>query len=215
MALVGPTGVGKTTTIAKLATSLGIDKRNGGHIKNIALVTIDMYKITGKEQLETYGQILQFPTFFAADYEELKKIIALNAKDVDIVLIDTIGRSPRESEEIGAMRDMLEACGSGVEVFLTLQATTKARDLREIIQRFEPFNSRSVIVTKLDETMQAGNVISALWEKSKSASYITNGQTHEDIEEASVIEFLTRLEGFTVNRHKLEERFGKAARDAG
>jgi flagellar biosynthesis protein FlhF len=212
MALVGATGVGKTSTVAKLAASLGIDRDTGEQIRNIALVTIDAYRISAKEQLETYGNILKFPTFLASEYDELKKIIALNSKNVDIILIDTIGRSPRDSTEIGAMRDVLEACGSKLETYLTLQATTKTRDLFEIIRRFEPFNCRSVIVTKLDETGQAGNVISVLADKSKSAAYITAGQTPVDIKKAEVIEFLTRLEGFTVNRRKLEERFGPGNR---
>jgi len=205
--LVGPTGVGKTSTIAKIATTLGIDKM-GNHIRKMVLVTIDAYRIAAKPQLDTYGQILESPVFFAAEYDELRKIIALNSTGVDLILIDTIGRSPRDSEEIGAMRDVLEACGSLAEIYLTVSATTKTRDLLEIIQRFEPFNCRSLIVTKMDETMQAGNVISALADKSKSVAYITYGQTPVDIAATEVIEFLTRLEGFPVNRRRLEERFG-------
>jgi len=206
IALVGPTGVGKTSTVAKLATSLGIG-RQGKHIRNIALITIDAYRVAAKQQLETYGRIMEFPTFAASEYEELKRILALNSSGVDLILIDTIGRSPRDSEEIGAMRDVLEACGSRAEVFLTLSATTKARDLEEIIQRFEPFNFRSVIITKMDETMQTGNVISALADKGKAVSYITDGQTPMDLRQAAVIEFLIRLEGFKINREKLERRF--------
>ncbi|MDR1059105.1 MAG: AAA family ATPase [Treponema sp.] len=207
IALVGPTGVGKTTTIAKLAASLGIDK-NGNHVQKIALVTIDAYRIAAKQQLETYGEILEFPVFFAAEYDELRKTIALNSAETDIILIDTIGRSPRDSSEIGAMKEVLDACGSRAEIYLVLSAATKRSDLEEILRQFEPFNYRSIIVTKLDETVRTGNVISALADKAKSAVYITNGQTPVDIRRADVFEFLIRLEGFTVNRQKLEDRFG-------
>jgi flagellar biosynthesis protein FlhF len=211
IALVGPTGVGKTTTIAKLATSLGLDK-NGNHVRTIALVTIDAYRIAARQQLETYGEILEFPVFFAAEYEELRKTIALNSANTDIILIDTIGRSPRDSAEVGAMKEVLDAGGSQAEIYLVLSAGTKRTDLDETLRQFEPFNYRSVIVTKLDETLRTGNVISALADKAKSVVYITNGQTPVDIQRADVLEFLIRLEGFKVNRRKLEDRFGETSR---
>jgi flagellar biosynthesis protein FlhF len=207
MALVGPTGVGKTTTIAKLAANFGIDS-HGRRVKQIVLVTIDAFRIGAKQQLESYSKILEFPCFAVEDYEELKKTIAMNSDGTDIILIDTIGKSPRDMVKLGEMKQLLDACGSFAEVHLVLSAATKSSDIKEILQQFEPFNYRSVIVTKLDETIRAGNVIGALAEKGKSLSYITNGQkVPTDIRKASAIQLLINLEGFRVNRVKLEEKF--------
>jgi flagellar biosynthesis protein FlhF len=110
--------------------------------------------------------------------------------------------------KLGEMKQLLDACGSQAEVHLALSAATKSSDIMEILQQFEPFNYRSVIVTKLDETTRVGNIIGALAEKKKSISYVTNGQkVPADIYEASVIKFLKDLDGFNVNRIKLESLF--------
>jgi flagellar biosynthesis protein FlhF len=206
MILVGPTGVGKTTTIAKLAAGLGIDA-NGEHIRKIVLITIDAFRIGAKQQMESYGKILRFPCFAVEDYMELKKTIALNS-EADLILVDTIGKSPRDMVKLGEMKQLLDACGSFAEVHLALAAATKTSDIKEILRQFEPFNYRAVVVTKLDETIRTGNVISALAEAGKSVSYITNGQkVPADIRKASVVQFLINLEGFKVNRIKIGEKF--------
>jgi flagellar biosynthesis protein FlhF len=199
--------VGKTTTIAKLAANFGIDSM-GKRIRQIALVTIDAFRIGAKQQLESYGNILEFPCFSVEDYGELKRVIAMNADTADLILIDTIGKSPRDIVKLGEMKQLLDACGSAAEIHLAVAATTKYSDITEILRQFEPFNYRSVVVTKLDETIRAGNVIGALAEKRKPVSYITNGQkVPADIRKASPVQFLTNLEGFRVNRIKLEARF--------
>jgi len=211
MVLVGPTGVGKTTTVVKLAVNFGIkigSNEKDRHKRRIVLVTIDAYRIKAKEQLEAYCEIMEFPCFSADDYDELKKIIAVNSDKTDLILIDTIGKSPRDMVRLGEMKLLLDACGSLAEVHLAVAATTKPSDIEEILKTFEPFNYRSVIVTKMDETIRTGNIISVLSEKAKPVSYITNGQeVHADLQKASVIQFLTNLEGFRVNRKKLEEKF--------
>jgi flagellar biosynthesis protein FlhF len=205
--LVGPTGVGKTTTIAKLAANFGIDE-NAKRIRQVVLITIDAFRIGAVQQLEAYGKILEFPCFAVEDYDELKKTIARNSDGIDIILIDTIGKSPRDMVKLGEMKQLLDACGSLAEVHLALSAATKSSDLKEILQQFEPFNYRSVIITKLDETIRTGNIVGVLSEKGKSISYITNGQkVPTDINRAEVIHFLTNLEGFRVNREKMEKIF--------
>ena len=207
MILVGPTGVGKTTTIAKLAANFGIDDK-ANQKRRVALITIDSYRIGARQQLEKYGEVMEFPCYSILDYEEMKKTIAMNADSIDLFLVDTIGRNPRDMIQLGEMKQLLSACGTLAEVHLALAATTKASDIKEILQQFEAFNYRSVIVTKMDETIRAGNVIGTLAEKNKSVSYITNGQkVPTDIRKASVIQFLINLEGFRVNRIKLEEKF--------
>jgi flagellar biosynthesis protein FlhF len=207
MILVGPTGVGKTTTVAKLAASFGLDEK-GSHKRRVVLVTIDSYRIGAKQQLEVYSNVMEFPCFSVTDYDELKRIIAMNSEGTDLILIDTIGKSPRDIVKLGEMKMLLDACGTVAEVHLVVAATTKSSDLAEIFRHFESFNYRSVIVTKIDETIRTGNVIGVLSEKAKPVSYITDGQkVPTDIKKASVIQFLINLEGFKVNRIKLEERF--------
>jgi len=207
MILVGPTGVGKTTTIAKLAANFGIDDK-ANQKRRIALVTIDSYRIGARQQLEKYGEVMEFPCYSVVDHDEMKKIIAVNSDNIDIFLIDTVGRNPRDMVQLGEMKQLLDACGTGAEVHLAVAATTKSSDLKEILQQFEAFNYRSVLVTKMDETIRCGNVIGTLAEKGKSVSYITNGQkVPTDIRKASVIQFLINIEGFRVNRIKLEEKF--------
>ena len=207
MILVGPTGVGKTTTVAKLAANFGINDK-GRHKRKVALVTIDAYRIGAKQQLEVYSGIMEFPCFPAGDYDELKKIIAMNSDNTDLFLIDTIGKSPRDMVQLGEMKLLLNACGSLAEVHLAVAATTKPSDIEEILKTFEPFNYKSVIVTKMDETIRIGNIIGALSEKAKPVSYVTNGQkVPTDIRKASIVQFLINFEGFKVNRIKLEEKF--------
>jgi flagellar biosynthesis protein FlhF len=205
--LVGPTGVGKTTTIAKLAAGFGLGS-GGRQAQSVRLITIDAFRIGARAQIETYGEIMGFPVAYVDNYQDLKKEIALAAGGVDVVLVDTIGKSPRDSGKLGEMKELLDACGFQAEVYLVVSAAVKSSDIQEIIRQFEPFNYRSIILTKLDETTRIGNVISALAEKGKSLAYITNGQkVPSDIHRAAAGRFLLSLEDFRVNRERVEKRF--------
>lgn len=206
---VGATGVGKTTTLAKLAFLYG-ELSDGSMKKEVRLVTIDNYRIGAKQQIETYGEIMRSPSSLATNYEELRSTIALYRRNVDFVLVDTIGKSPRNYGEIGEMKALLDACGPRAEIQLCVSAATKSSDITEIMRQFEPFKYKSVIVTKLDETSRVGNVISALSEASKSVSFITTGQgVPADIERASVMRFLLGLEGFSIDREEMEKYFSE------
>jgi len=209
MVLVGPTGVGKTTTIEKLAAIYGIkSEENNVAAVEVRMITIDAFRICAKEQLETVGNIMQIPVLSVDNKQSLRKEIAVNSADTDMFLIDTIGKSPKDSSKLGEMKEILDGAGRGAEFFLVISAGTKTSDIEDIMQQFEPFNYKSVIITKMDETDRIGSVISALAEKRKSVSYITDGQeVPVDIRKASVIRFLTNLEGFKVDREKLEKRF--------
>jgi flagellar biosynthesis protein FlhF len=207
MILVGPTGVGKTTTIAKLAAVYGIGSPELRPL-NVRMITIDNYRIGARQQIETYGSIMGIPVSTAETFDDLRKTIALYQRDVDLVLIDTIGKSPKDYVKLAEMKELLTAAGTQAEAHLAVSATTKASDLREIMQQFEPINYLSVVITKLDETARIGNIVSVLAEKRKPVSYVTDGQrVPQDIQRASALPLLLRLEGFRVNRQKLEERF--------
>jgi len=207
MVLVGPTGVGKTTTISKLAAIYGIGT---GEIKavDVRMITIDAFRICAKEQLESIGNIMQIPVCCVEKKDALRKEIAINSEYTDLFLIDTIGKSPKDAAKLGEMKEILDGCPKYAIFHLVISANTKTSDIEEIMRQFEPFNYKSVIITKMDETDRIGNVISALAEKGKSVSFITDGQgLPEDIRRASVARFLTSLEGFKISREKIENRF--------
>lgn len=212
IAIVGPTGVGKTTTVAKLAAIYGLDNKSTPSLQ-VRMVTIDNYKIAAKKQIETYAEIMQIPISFAESRSDLEKILDLYG-DLDIVLIDTIGKSPNEFVKLGEMRSVLDACGSESEIHLAISATTKNSDIVEIFRQFEPFKYVSVILTKLDETNRIGNILSILSENRKSLSYITDGQmVPQDIEPVSVSRLLLSLEGFRINKEQIEKKFGRKVVD--
>jgi len=207
MVLVGPTGVGKTTTISKLAAIYGIRTEENPAF-DVRLITIDAFRIGAKEQLEQIGNIMEIPVSCVVSKENLKKEIALYSEEIELFLIDTIGKSPKDASKLGEMKEILDGCPRHAEFHLVISAATKTSDIEEIMRQFEPFNYKSVILTKMDETDRIGNIISALAEKRKCISYITDGQTIPvDIRRASVVRFLISLEGFKVNREKIEERF--------
>jgi len=205
--LVGPTGVGKTTTVAKLAAAYSLAASKGTRPLNVRVITIDNYRIGAKQQIEIYGNIMNIPVSCAETPSDLGVLMA-KFQDVDIVLIDTIGKSPKDYARIAEMRHFLDAAGTVSDVHLAMSATTKASDMREIMQQYETFGYRSVIITKFDETTRVGNIVSVLGEKQKPLAYITTGQrVPQDFEQASAVRFLTNLEGFRVNRAKIEEMF--------
>jgi flagellar biosynthesis protein FlhF len=206
--LVGPTGVGKTTTIAKLAAMYGLDRNQKA--RDIRVLTIDNYRIGARQQIETYGQIMDIPVSFVESSEDMKKYLALY-QEADMIFVDTIGKSPRDFKKLGEMNELLALCGGRARVHLAVSATTKAADVSEILTQFEPFKYEAVVITKLDETMRVGNIISALAEREKPLSFVTDGQrVPQDIERATPMRFLKNIEGFSVPRAQLEKRFSVA-----
>jgi flagellar biosynthesis protein FlhF len=207
MVLIGPTGVGKTTTISKLAAIYGIGTEEKTAIE-VRLITIDAYRICAKEQLMATGNIMQIPVTCVVDKQGLRKEIAIHSEDTDMFLVDTIGKSPKDASKLGEMKEILDGAGRSAEFHLVISAGTKTSDIEDIMRQFEPFNYKSIVLTKMDETDRIGNIISALAGKKKSVSYITDGQTVPvDIRRASVVRFLINLDGFKVNREKIEKHF--------
>ena len=208
--LVGPTGVGKTTTIAKLAANLILDAKDKGRERpQLRFISIDKTRVGALEQLVNYGEIMNVPVDKAETLEDVKTIYNEYRNRVDAILIDTSGYSPNDAKNIGQMRSILDLEDLHADVYLALSATTKARDLVNIIQNYEPFNFISFIFTKCDETRQYGNVISVLHEKRKSISYITDGQrVPKNIRRADVVNFLIGLNDFKIDRTHIDDKFG-------
>ncbi|MBQ9238866.1 MAG: hypothetical protein IJ191_06090 [Treponema sp.] len=209
--IVGPTGVGKTTTIAKLAAKEKIETmRDKNHTPDMCIMTIDSMRVGAIDQLSKYGGILKIGVQKAETAQDVRQIYEEHKDHVDSIYIDTGGYSPNDSTNIGKMKAVLEVPALNPDVYLALSAPTKARDLEKIMQNYEPFGYQSVIVTKCDETDRLGNVISTLYEKHKSVSYICDGQNAaRNLERATVIYFLIRLQGFTIDRIHIEDVFGE------
>jgi flagellar biosynthesis protein FlhF len=178
VALVGPTGVGKTTTVAKLAATFKLV-----HGLRLGLVTVDTYRIAAVEQLRTYAEIIDLPLAVANAPDEMRKAIdGLGA--VDLVLIDTAGRSPRDEVKIRELADFL-AAARPEEVHLVLSATSGERSLRAAVERFATVRADRLILTKLDEADGLGGVLAVIGQANRPISYLTTGQAvPDDIEPA-------------------------------
>ncbi len=173
LALIGPTGVGKTTTIAKLAAVAAVLKE-----KSVALITIDTFRVGAVDQLKTYADIISVPLDVAHTPRELKSLLARHA-DRDLVLIDTAGRSPYNKLQIAEIKGFLDACPE-VKICLVLSVATNHRDLNEIISRFGKFSIDKLVFTKLDETRRYGNIINVASGLKKDLAYVTTGQNVPD-----------------------------------
>ncbi len=209
--IVGPTGVGKTTTLVKLAAQFvkGYAESHEGQRPEICFITTDTMRVGAMEQLERWGKHMGSNVYKAERAEDLKTLYDENRASKDAIFIDTSGFSPNDATHIAQMKMLLEVPGMNPDIYLAFMAGSKARDLQNIMQNYEPFGYKSVIVTKCDESEQFGNVISVLYEKHKSISYITHGQVaSRDITKANVVDFLIRLENFKVDRIHIEDKFG-------
>ena len=209
--IVGPTGVGKTTTLVKLATKMVSEaKREERRIPSFAFITTDTMRVGAYEQLASYSTIFETELEKAETVEDLKKLYDEKRENLDAIFIDTSGYSPNDTENIGKMKAVLDVRGMKPDIHLAVAASTKATDLANIMQNYEQFGYNSVIVTKCDESRQYGNVISVLHEKNKKISYIADGQkVVRDIHRADVVQFLIRLSGFDVDRVHIEDEFGE------
>jgi flagellar biosynthesis protein FlhF len=178
VALVGPTGVGKTTTVAKLAANFKL-----AHGVRVGLITVDTYRIAAVEQLKTYAEIIDLPLAVVNDPVEMPRALdELGA--VDIVFIDTAGRSPRDEVKIRELAEFLLQARPD-EVHLVLSAVAGQRSLRSAVERFAKVQVDRLILTKLDEADSLGGVLAVLGLSSRPLSYLTTGQAvPDDIEPA-------------------------------
>jgi len=176
VALVGPTGVGKTTTIAKLAANMKLREH-----RKVGLITMDTYRIAAADQLKKYADIIGAPLRIAASPEDLRDAVA-GMKECDFVLIDTAGRSPSDSMRLNELRTFLEAARPD-EVHLVLAATASQECLEAAIARFGEVGVDRIIFTKLDEAVHIGVMLNVIRMVNKALSYVTTGQdVPDDIE---------------------------------
>ncbi len=179
VAFVGPTGVGKTTSIAKLAAALRLR-----HRLNVGLITADTYRIAAVDQLRTYADIIGVPLRVAMDARAMRQA-TLELADRDVILIDTAGRSQRDERRIDELRDMVEAADPH-EVHLVLSAIAGARALRREAAAFSAVGTRKLVLTKLDEAVSFGMLIEAVAGIGLPLSFLTTGQeVPDDLERAT------------------------------
>lgn len=197
---VGPTGVGKTTTIAKIAAELVIHQR-----RPVTLATTDTYKIAAVEQLQTYANILKVPLEVCPTAEALGQLGGRLGSD-EVVLVDTAGFGPRDDKKVRELQQVLSSVRA--ETHLCVSATTRDRDLRDMTARFSVFKPDYLVVTKTDETTAYGNIYNVAVRSHYPLSYFTMGQrVPEDIEIATkerVADLLLNLTG-TQSGHEMKE----------
>lgn len=173
---VGPTGVGKTTTVAKIASKLKLEEK-----KKIALLTTDTYRIAATEQLHTYAEILDVPFKVIYTPEELKEAKE-EFRDYDMILVDTAGHSPSNQEQHNDLKRFIDSVEEeeAKNLYLVVSATTKYKDLLKIVDSYEDYQDVKIIFTKLDETMTLGNILNVRMYTNAELSYVTCGQNVPD-----------------------------------
>lgn len=186
IALVGPTGVGKTTTVAKLAAAFKLR-----HNKRVGLITTDTYRIAAVDQLRTYANIIGLPLKVALSPDEMHEACQSLA-NCDVILIDTAGRSPNDSARLDEIRDFAKAANPH-EIHLVLSSTCSEQALMRTIERFSTVQTDRVIFTKTDEAVSLGVLINVMRKAGKELSFITTGQEVPDHIEAGSPDRLAAL----------------------
>ncbi|MDU5109259.1 MAG: flagellar biosynthesis protein FlhF [Clostridium sp.] len=171
--LIGPTGVGKTTTIAKLAGRLALIEK-----KKVGLITIDTYRIGAVEQLKTYAEIMNIPFKVVITLKEMEEAIS-SLDSCDVVLVDTTGRSSKNTMQISELRAFIQKVNS-TNISLVISGTTKNKDIDAILSGYGEINYEDIIITKLDETTSYGCIYNIAKKSNKPISYITVGQNVPD-----------------------------------
>ena len=180
VSFIGPTGVGKTTTMAKIAAHFAVDEN-----KNVGLITADTYRIAAVEQLQTYSKIIDIPFAVCYSSSKLEEMISGKFRNCDLILIDTPGSSWKDQLQLGRLKDYADHDFVD-EVHLLLSLNTKSSDLRSIISKFSKLNPDRALLTKLDETSSYGDIINIKENYDLPFSYLTCGQNvPEDLEIAS------------------------------
>ena len=197
--LLGPTGIGKTTTIAKIAALYGLQQLSEFR-RTVHMITIDSFRVGAFEQLNAFGNSLGMPVDQVSDEQEFYKALD-SASDADLILVDTIGKSPRDKDLAVKMKTLLsvprqDECG----FYLALSGSMKEQDLIRSIDQYAVFGLSALIVTKLDETETIGNVLSVCRQRDLPLLFLTDGQrVPKDIHKASASTLLGQLKGFSLD----------------
>lgn len=173
IALVGPTGSGKTSTLAKLAANSKFTVN-----KKVALISIDTYRVSALEHLSNFAGLAQLPISAVYSAQELKGALVAH-EDKDLIFIDTAGRSPRDERYLKDLKTYMDL-GKPDEIHLVLPANMKSLDLIDCLRRFENLGVNRIVFTKIDETSSLGSLVNLQDETDHPISYITNGQTIPD-----------------------------------
>ena len=189
---IGPTGVGKTTTIAKVASSLSVNDK-----RKVALLTTDTYRIAAADQLRTYASILEVP--FRVVYSEEELTIAVDDfRDQDYILVDTAGHSHKSEELLAKQKSFMECLPETTvkQCFLVLSATTKYKDLKKIVDNYRTISKFQLIFTKLDETSTLGSMYNIRCYSDSAIAFVTCGQNvPDDIETFNAQHIVKQLLG--------------------
>jgi len=190
LSLVGPTGVGKTTTAAKIAGRAAFRDR-----LRVALVTTDSYRVFGAQHLASYADLMGLPFEAVSTAAEMRWLLQGRFSDFDLVLVDTSGRSPRDPRGIEEIRQLLAACPD-LDIHLVLAANSRARDLALALTAFRILPVRHLLFTKLDEATGNGGAFSTALKARRPVSYLGTGQeVPEDLEPATIERLTTGLLG--------------------
>lgn len=184
---IGPTGVGKTTTIAKLASKFKLE-----HKCKLAIVAADTYRIAAVEQIRTYANILSVPVEVIYKAEEMQEIIE-KYKDYDLIFVDTAGRSHKNEEQQEDLKKLLDAAKDyNQEIYLVVSTTTKYKDLVRITQTYSDISNYRLLFTKIDETAALGNILNIRMLTNRPLSYTTFGQNVPDDIEITDAQFIAK-----------------------
>lgn len=190
VAIVGPTGVGKTTTVAKLAANLRLREH-----RNVGLITVDTYRIAAVEQLRTYADIIDLPMAVVSTPREMREAVS-GMSDLDLILMDTAGRSPRDDLKLHELKTMLTEAEAD-EVHLVLSAVAATTTLVRTAEQFASVGTTGLMLTKLDEVANLGHILPLVRASRLPLSYVTDGQNvPDDIRPADSRQLARKLLGF-------------------
>ncbi len=180
IAIVGPTGVGKTTTIAKLAARAALVQR-----RSVSILTLDSYRVGGEEQIRSYADLMGVPLTLVPDARRFPELLVTHHARHELVLVDTAGHSPRDAEALHALETVF-AHVDDIEVHLALSAGSSARHVDSCVRHYSALAPRRILFTKVDEAVELDQLVRAPLRHGLPVSYITTGQrVPEDIEDAT------------------------------
>ncbi|MGP1576398.1 MAG: flagellar biosynthesis protein FlhF [Treponema sp.] len=206
ISVVGTTGVGKTTTLAKVAAHYVLAG------EKVRVITLDIWRIGGVPQMERYCEVMEVELTVSSNPTEFRACLDIYREETDVICIDTTGRSPKDRAKLLEMRDFFTGIDENAEIYLAICAGTRVNDIREIMKQYELFKYKSLIITKFDETSYIGNLLTVLAETKIPITYVTTGQkVPQDFMLADAKIFLEKLKGFSVDQEYINYLCGTPA----